>query len=33
VIDERVPLEAAPAAMMRLAQRQVKGKVIVDPEA
>ena len=31
-ISERVPLAGAPAAMARLAARQVKGKVVVLPE-
>ena len=33
LISERVPLAEAPAAMARLAGRQVMGKVIVLPEA
>ena len=33
LISERVPLAEAPAAMARLASRQVMGKVIVLPEA
>lgn len=32
-ISERVPLKDAPAAMARLASRQVKGKLVVLPEA
>jgi len=31
VVSERVPLEEAPAAMQRLLQRKVKGKVVVVP--
>jgi NADPH2:quinone reductase len=33
VVSERVPLAQAPAALARLAGRQVKGKVVVLPEA
>jgi NADPH:quinone reductase len=33
VVSERVPLAEAPAAMTRLLQRQVKGKVVVVPGA
>ncbi len=32
-ISGRVPLEEAPAAMKRLVQRQVKGKIVILPEA
>ncbi len=33
IISERVSLRDAPAAMVRLTQRQIKGKVVVLPEA
>jgi NADPH2:quinone reductase len=32
-VSERVPLDEAPAAMNRLIQRRVKGKIVILPEA